>query len=247
MFGISTLKSVFMQTFETGLEPYGFKRLKGTEFLGKLINDEILLYITYEKCGSILPGKKAFRIKVGAQTIYSYDLSEHQLLFASRELFFLAYDKPSLELGMFYLYDKTTLNDAVDDSLNDTISVAIPELSKICDLKTYVDFCSGLNSSDFYNADQLYRDSVVLILSDNHDDFSNVKATLEKSMLRAYNGDSSNPYYQTALRDGIKKIDEELIASRNKVYSNPDLMEKVKAEANSRKEKNLMILKSYGF
>ena len=60
MFGISTLKSVFMQTFETGLEPYGVKRLKGTEFLGKLINDEILLYITYEKCGSILPGKKAF-------------------------------------------------------------------------------------------------------------------------------------------------------------------------------------------
>lgn len=247
MFGISTLKSVFIQTFEKGLQPYGFKRLKGTEFLGKLINNEILLYITYEKCGPIIPGKKAFRIKVGAQTIYSYDLSEHQLLLASGDLFFFAYYDPSLELSMFYHYDKTTLNDVVDNSLNDTIRAAIPVLSKICDLKTYVDFRSGLNASDFYNANQLYRDSVVLILSDNHDDFSKVKTILENSMLSAYNGNSSNPYYQTALRDEIKRIDEELIASRDKVYSDPDLMEKVKSEAASRKEKNLMILKSYGF
>lgn len=245
MIGKTSLKSAFLSTFENGLEPYGFKRLKGTVFFGKLVNDEILLHVSYDKCGSVMPGKKAFRIMAGASTIYSYDLS-NSLLLHSNAPSILAYDNDSITVDMSYHYDNSSVIEAVETSLNDTIKAGIPVLSNINDLRSYVDFAAKFMTGFLYNADKFYQDSVALILSDNHDDFSEIRERSKKSLLNAFNGDSSNPYYQSSLQNVNSILDNELIAARDKVYADPKLMEGVKKEAASRKEKNLQTLRSYG-
>ena len=57
-----SLITEYKKAFQTGLELFGFKKMKGTNCFGILINNEILLYVLIKKCSPPDRGKKAFDI-----------------------------------------------------------------------------------------------------------------------------------------------------------------------------------------
>lgn len=166
-----SFKSEFMKSFQSGLEPYGFKRMKGTSCFGKLVNNEILLFIMYKKCSSPDRGKKAFDIVSGVQTIYSYELSEHQLEFSGISIMNYNTNVSRNTLNFHFIFDETNQFSVISQALQQTISDAIPILQQVNDLQSSLDFLVKYNLGVLYPADSFFRDSVLLFLTDNHDSF----------------------------------------------------------------------------
>ena len=66
----------FHKVFKEGLEPLGFKRLKGTDFYGRVVNNEILHLVSFKKMRYYKAGCSAFLPQCGAISIYSYAFDE---------------------------------------------------------------------------------------------------------------------------------------------------------------------------
>ncbi len=63
--------TIFKEVFSEGLEPYGFKKIKGRQpYIVRCINDEIVHVITYRPMWSFERGYKEFCIYSGISTIY---------------------------------------------------------------------------------------------------------------------------------------------------------------------------------
>lgn len=238
--------SMFKKCFQHGLESYGFKPMKGTNALGKLVNDEILLYVFYDKRSAFQRGNKAFTIISGVQTIYSYELSMHQLQISGSEL--INYAKPDSENVPDYLfeYNSNNVSEILNKALKQTLAYAIPELMKVTDLKSCVEYLGNHRSDMLYNADKCYRDSVLLIMTEDHSDYNETVKTAELSILKAFRNNENDPYYQSSIKELHKRFEEELINSRERTLNSPVLRDAALKEAQRRAEHNIILLKNYG-
>ena len=226
--------SDFKKCFQQGLEPFGFRLMKGTDTFGKLVNNEILLYVFFDKRNAFQRGNKAFTIISGVQTIYSYELSQHQLQISGSEL--INYAQPGSDNVPDYIfeYNSGNVSEVLDKALKQTLSFAVPEMMKVTDLKSCVEYLGSHRSDMLYNADKCYRDSVLLIMTEDQSDFKDALKTAELSILRAFNNDSSNPYYQSSIRDLRSRLEEELINSRDRALNDSLLREAAMKEAQRR-------------
>jgi hypothetical protein len=242
--------SEFNLCFKKGLQPYGFKKLKGCNIYGKIVNDEILYYITFQKRNSLKNGNFAFSIKTGIQTIYSYELSKHQLELCSINLFnYKEFDKSlkNRPTGWdIFEYNDTNVKEILNISLKETISVALKHMSIVVDLKSYIEYLKKVRIDLLKFADKIYRDSVILIISDNHDTFTDVIDNQISSLLPIFNNDNNNLAFIENIEKIKKSIFNDIVAAREKVYDSPDLMNKVLKEIELRKNNNIESLKKYG-
>lgn len=238
--------SDFKKCFQAGLEPYGFKKMKGTNCFGKLVNNEILLYISFRNRSALQRGNKAFSVLSGVQTIYSYDLSIHQLGLSGISL--INYNLPgSGILGKdVFEYKPDNISKKLEEALDQTLTIAIPELLTVVDLHSCVEFLSKYRLDLLQLADQIYRDSVLLIMTNNHDSFESAFNQAEASTLRAFGNDASNQSYKESIEAIHRTITEDLIKSRDTVWDNINLQQEIYNEVNRRAENNRAILKQYG-
>ena len=239
-------KSEFMKVFKEGLEPYGFKRMKGTDFFGKLINNEILLFISYKSCGAINRGMKAFDIISGIQTIYSKELTTHQLQLSSTSLCKYPVLDTNIKRISHFEYDASSVTNVIKESYNRTSQLALPVLLKANDLKKCLDYLTIYWMGSLYPADRMHRDSVLLILTDDHESFDHKLNLVDDYLLNYYEGNTSTPYYQSSL-EVCHSVLHELIDSRDRVWASKELQEAVLSEANRRAEINKAQLRKYGF
>ena len=239
-------KSEFMKVFKDGLEPYGFRRMKGTDFFGKLINEEILLFISYKKYSPPDRGFKAFDIISGVQTIYSPDLSA--LAFELPALRMINYCVPGIEgdIKTQYVYNDSSLSMILDEALDTTKEVILPLLTSIEDLKSCVEFLVRFRFDLLYGADTLNRDSVLLIMTDNHDSFEAKFRQQEEIAKRLANYDTSSEYYHNIRKRFFDSV-QAAIESRERVWASKELQDKVFREAERRAENNKAVLREYGF
>ena len=239
-------RSEFIKVFKEGLEPYGFWRMKGTDFFGKLINKEILIYISYKPCSAINRGMKAFDIISGVQTVYSYELSAHQLQLASTSLC----KYPVLDTGIkkeaHFEYDSNSISSIMKEALDQTRLLSLPVLFQISDLNGCVKYLTQYHMGMIYPADQCFRDSVLLILANDHESFESKLSLINEYKLNYYEGDTSSVYYQNSF-EACQEPLHELIDSRDRVWASKELQDKVFSEANRRAEINKAQLRKYCF
>lgn len=238
-------KSDLMKAFQIGLEPYGFKRMKGTSCFGKLINNEILLFIMYKKCSSPDRRKKAFDIISGVQTIYSYELSEHQLELSGTSIINYNTTVPRTALNIHFIYDEANQLSVIAQALQQTISDAIPILLQINDLQSSLDFLVTYKLGMLYPADTFFRDSVLLILTNNHDSFEERIIQEKKIALHHYFNEVDDQVFKRYMQQITDVIRNGLVKSRDKVWASQELQEELQKEIDRRVENNRKILKEY--
>ena len=240
-------RSAFKRVFSEGLAPHGFVLLKGTCVFGKLIDEKILLYITIHDLSPIDRGVKRFEILCGVQTVYSYDLCEHQLAFSAIPQYGMSYEEDTDEVTMFYSYNSECQEEVLREALEDTLEILIPKLSEVKDLPSCVSFLGKYHWSLLYNADKLERDSILLLLTEDRSSFEEAFSISRASLLNAYHGNESDPYFVSSWAEMEKRIREDLIGARERALAEGDTaLKKAKEEASSREAKNRETLRKYG-
>ena len=246
-----SLISVFNKTCVNELSKYGFQKLKGLACFGRIINNEIFQYVMLVNRRSLEKNKKAFTIVSGVFTIYSVALNKE--LFENYGKYFIDFEfigrLPHNDLIRLcdLSYDINSIQTVVDQSINGFISIMLPYLDQITTLNDYISYCKRMNISLLRNAEKMWGDSILLVKTNNHDDFIDEY----NSICRSVFGEDYNRYNDA---DSIrtKKIyyDAIIIAtaqSRDKVYADNSLYKQAMELIEKRKEHNLEILKSYGF
>ena len=241
-----SLITEYKKAFQTGLELFGFKKMKGTNCFGKLINNEILLYVLIKKCSPPDRGKKAFDIISGVQTIYSYDLSEYQLGLSGISLICYNTDTTPYVHDVNFIYDETSLSAVIDKALKQTVDVAIPVLLDVNNLKTSLDFLIKYKLGMLYPVDTFFRDSVLLIITNNHDTFEDRINWEDKIATRIYSNDPTNEAYINYMKQIKEIIRNDLVKSRDRVWASRKLQEELYKEVNRRVENNKKTLIQYG-
>lgn len=226
---------------------YGFIKLKGLNCFGKLVNGELLYYITFQKRSALNKRKKAFSIKSGVTTIYSSNLLNIKNEGLELINYFVVDPKiQNYPYGWFlFEYDDETIDIAFAKALDYTINVAVKNLTKINDLYAYIDFYKMISIMQFANSDKLAGDSILLILTDNHESFNDVYQHSVKQVASVYDDENSQAVLE--YKEKIKNvISNDVIGPRDRVFSSLELMQQVNQELERRKKANTIILQKYG-
>ena len=145
-----------------------------------------------------------------------------------------------------YVYSDSNLSIVLEEALTTTKEVILPLLTSIKDLKSCVEFLVRFHFDLLYGADTLNRDSVLLIMTDNHDSFEEVFRRKEEIAKRIANNDTSSDYYCYIKKRFFDSI-QETVESRDRVWASKELQEVVRNEAARRAENNKAQLRKYGF
>lgn len=240
--------SEFNSYFNNGLYEYGFIKLRGLDCFGKLVNNELLCFITFQKKSAIHKGKKAFSVISGVRTIYSLNLLNIEN-YGIDLINYKEVDQTVLQYNpweFLFEYDNTTIVETLEKALYYTVEIALKNLFKVQTLKSYIDFYKMINISKFKYADEMFGDSILLILTDNHESFDDVYQHNINQIISVYDGDENNPVV-LEYKEKIKNvISNDVVGPRDRVFSSPELMQQVTQELEQRKKANTIILQKYG-
>lgn len=170
-----SLISVFNKACANELSKYGFQKLKGLACFGRIINNEIFQYVMPVNRKSLEKNKKAFTIASGVFTVYSPALDKG--LFENYGKYFIDFEfmdrLPHNDLIRLcdLSYDVSSIQTVVDQSIKGFISIMLPYLDQITTLNDYVSYCKRMNISLLRNAEKMWGDSILLVKTNNHDDF----------------------------------------------------------------------------
>lgn len=178
-----SLLSDFNKQFKLSLSPYGFIHLRGIRGFGRLLNNEIFQYITYQGVPSCMKGKRAFSMMFGIHTIYSPKLSKGRIQSTAMDYQSFGWIDSSLfERGPFwnvYHYDGNSTEGALNQAFYETIHVAFRHMDEVKDIATYIDYCKIMCPIRLCFSEQLHNDSILLIKESHPDSMDEVRAELE--------------------------------------------------------------------
>ena len=126
------------------------------------------------------------------------------------------------------------------------MKVIMPIFEKVIDLPSCLEYLFTFKFCWLNHLDRMYRDSILLIVADNHDSFEYRLNKAKEDRLMFYNGNESNTVYQTWLEE-FPSVLHELFDSRDRVWASKELQEAVHKEAARRAEINKAQLRKYGF
>ncbi len=172
-----TIKTALKKSFSIKLIQQGFKYVNSLNGFLKIINEELVFYITFQLNPSIKKGCKAFMIYSGVLSIYCDDISREKLKMFSNDFAYWSYrfGKKSSCGSFGYDYNEYNIYDCIEVAIGETEEILIPALNDIYDLDSYINLRKLLrNVSPFFCADKFFNDSLALIKSNNHDDFSSI-------------------------------------------------------------------------
>ena len=239
---MATLKTTFKNVYAATLNREGFKYNSQYGYFFRVINKELIQYITYKTLSSIERGMKCFDVVAGTVSIYSQSIDKNFLRMAGRGLGIytgIATDK----LGVCYNEEES--DKAIKKTLFKVKDAVIPLLNEVVDLNSYIGFRKKISGfSEIRGGEKFRADSLVLIMADNHDDFQDVfqnEIAQLKELFRLNKiGGTFDEQYAILYDAIICKI----VKSRDKVYQDKQLYAEAIAEAERRKAANLEYLRS---
>lgn len=230
----------YNQILSLKLKPFGFHKAKGSSLYCRLINHEILHYITFMKTQSLARNRYAFYIMTGAASIYSYELSDHQLT----HIHGVSLSEFDERADRFEANDDN-LSDVLTDAAELFLMYALPVLDNITDQRSYVNFLSMYRFDLLKGADQMFQDSILLWLTNNHDCFRDVFQHKQSDLLKHFDKDDTNPSYLDSLHRLKNAIFIDIVEKRDLVYNNLQLQQDTLEEAEKRRIRNLQQLRSF--
>ena len=247
-----SLISIFNKIYMDKLSSYGFQKLKGIACFGRIVNNDIFQYVMPINRKSLEKNKKAFTIISGVFTVYSPTLNKKP--FENYGSYFINFEfmdyLPHTDLIKLcdLSYDTNSIQTVVEQSLEGFKSIMLPYLNQIITLNDYVSYCRRMNLSLLKNAEKMWGDSILLLKTNNHDDFlDDYDKICHNVLINGYNNNPNNPGYIQTKQIYYKAIVVEIAQSRDKVYNNTSLYEQAMNLLKTRKEKNVEVLRSYGF
>lgn len=272
---VMLLNTAFKKVFGEGLAPYGFVKIKGKQpYFVRVIGDEIIHVITYKSEWSIEQGYKAFQIYGGVATVYRKEMSldlvpaDNTQWLKRNYSFYYHYrtdscncDEQYAKSMSWFFYksdDEKSLLDALRYSLKVTMDVMLPILDKADNLCSCVDYFEKYGPfMHLYSAEEnfgnnkatnKYNEGLLYIKTNNRDDL--IKRQEQEKEYELYRIKTHRSgLTEEQLENDYKEYDEDRkkrFALKNKLLDTPELYEKVMAELERRKEKNINVLRSYG-
>ena len=246
-----TFTAAFNQCFGNGLSCYGFKKLKGCNIFGKLVNNEIFQYVTFQKHNSLTPGNKAFSIQSGIRSIYSTSITKVSLSYCSislvnyKEIDRTLYSRP---VGWdIFEYNTSVMKSVLEKALNETVSIALKYILSVNDLDSYIEHLKFTRPDLLKFADEMFMDSIVMIKAENHDTFDDLYHRTIENYLPLFDFNSHDPIFIENAAKFKLAIYTDIVDARDKVYKDATLYEQAMKELERRKTTNIQQLQSYGF
>ena len=133
-------------------------------------------------------------------------------------------------LNVNFIYDESNRLSIINQALQQTISDAIPILLHINDLQSSLDFLIKYKLGMLYPVDTFFRDSVLLILTNNHDSFEERIRQEEKIVLRLYSDEPNDEVFKSYMQQITEIIKNKLVKSRDRVWASQELQEELQKE-----------------
>ena len=242
-----SIESKFNKVCKIRLSEYGFRKLKGMNILARLVNDDIVHYISIQSCGSLQPGMKAYKIIIGIQTKYSPELNQRRFEIAGVSLMALRDINQKLyqlegPWDIFH-YDDNSMDIVLERSFEMIKEIALPVLDTVTDLSSYINYCKKIRLRLLCNADKMYNDSLVLIQADNHDDFNDAVLHHMGLIARKFSKGIQEYLNEEAF---IKNSIYEVVSARDLVFNNPNLLDAARKELERRSICNQKVFAKLG-
>ena len=233
-----TINKAFKGVYCKFLTEQGYKYCAKLQRFVKVVNKELIYFIGFKKVPAWIKGNKGFTIKAGIMSVYFSKCAEWTVNHSEDELFKWSFDytaheicmfSPTREYGMGFEYNEENMIEVVEKSAEITRELVLPVFAEVTDLTSYVKYAKKYIVRVLGGCDQFLDDSLVLILTNNHDDFMEYLQK-EKESERAF----------------LKQRIEELYTTpRDKVYNNPELLKAAQEETEKCKKTNLEMLAKY--
>ena len=238
---MTTFKKAFKDVYKETLSEEGFRYNSKYGFYMKLVNEELLEYITYIPSWTPIKGNKCFKIFAGIVSLYCDSVDKGSLRMHGVEFFFYSND---IKDKSGIVYNEGNMLDGIQVSLNKTKKYIIPAFHEVTDLDSYIQFRKKTGGIDaISSAKSFWADSLALIMADNHDDFQDVFQRaifeLKKEMETVGIGGTYEKNYDLLYQGIIKEI----AGSRDEIYKDAELYKKAIEEAERRKQANLELLR----
>ncbi len=218
-----TFNRAFKDIFGSELTEKGYKYSAKLGRFVKVKNDELIYSVGYRNIPAIYHNKKCFTITAGIRTIYYEGINKWT--FESTESDLQVFS--SIPEWIEFAYDELDMYDVVKNSRSRVKELVLPVFDNVKDLESYITFATRNHIDVFHYSDRFAMDSLVLFLTDNHEDF-------EEQILRASVNSDEN---------FVRKcMYEYLIGPRDRVYNDKKLYKRALEEATRRKKENLETL-----
>lgn len=123
----------------------------------------------------------------------------------------------------------------------------MPIFNQVYDLNSFIDFLREYSIDLLWDCDSFQGESLILIKADNHDDFQDYfKKKVDEINAQIDAGMAGEGYTKKMAYDDLfHGIIENIVYSRDKVYSDNNLYNEAMEEAERRKSENMKKLYSY--
>ena len=233
-----TLNKAFKDVYCKFLTEQGYQWCSKLQRFVKVVNQELIYFIGLKKVPAWLKGNKGFTITAGIMSVYFSKRADWTHGCTEDKLFKWAFDYTGLQLQMFsatyeygmgFEYNEQNMIEVVEKSAEITKKLVLPVFAEVTDLTSYVKYAKEYTINVLRMCDKFIDDSLVLILTNNHDDFMEC---LQKE--------------KESEREFIKQcIEESYTTPRDRVYNNPELLKAALEEAKKCKKTNLEMLAKY--
>ena len=227
-------KKPYKEQFAKVLGPHGFRRIKGTDMFGRLVNGEVLQVVYVQKWRGI----DCLMLRTQHASVYQNGVLDKYLTSSSLidiEMYVL-HATGHHEL-FYYDYTKDDVEEAVIRAANDVVAHILPDLDAVTDLNTHIAFMNKygkLNNID---------NSLLLVKARNQDDYTAFCATL----IGYYQSSPSPEEIRDEEIQRTKEYAQKLVAERDSILGDPVRLAAAEAELERRRTANLAVLKSWGF
>lgn len=233
-----TINKAFKDVYCKFLTEQGYQWCAKLQRFVKVVNQELIYFIGLKKVPAWIKGNKGFTITAGIMSVYFSKCADWTHGCTEDKLFKWAFDytghqlqmfSPTYEYGMGFEYNEQSMIEVVEKSAEITKELVLPVFAEVTDLTSYVKYAKEYSLRALGGCDQFLDDSLVLILTNNHDDF----------MEHLQNEQESEKAF-------VKKCIEEIYTTpRDRVYNNPELLKAALEEAEKCKKTNLEMLAKY--
>jgi hypothetical protein len=241
---MKSINPVYKNVFGEYLYPLGFVKSKLNNIFIRLVNGIIVQFIVLDKTHMGIPGYKGFAISGGVKSIFAESVEKEHLLFCRNSL--AGYDFDQFEKLYSIPYNDETMDSAIDFALQKTIELIMPQLDKVTDLDSCIEYYKKYRPDMLSGFDRFSDDCLILIKANNHDTFMpKFQEELDRRIKQieiGLSGESPDRAHELL----YDSIDVSIAQARDKVYNDPDLYAKALIEIERRKIANLEMLRSYG-
>ena len=270
-----TLKTAFVKVFGEGLEPLGYKLIKGSKlpYFVRVVNDEIIHFITF--CNTAPDGRgcngikyKCFSVLCGVSTVYNSELDfdtdpeKFHLDFINNISEIYAknhrndYDVNfSASIREFYYNPKSAeeMFGAFESALKVTKEIAMPVINQAVTLEKCMDYFEIMGHSVFLPFGNTGEGLLCtkLFSANEYVMFKDRSREREIKECRRELDLNSNlsPKRQKSLEERINYIMARREEDKKKdydVFTNPELQDKAPANLERRRKENIEKLRDYG-